>query len=91
MGTVTELMDTGTVSVDITAKGKINDQLKQSIKDIQYGLATSNNQYIFHIKDMVRTNAVLSELIKNGFTIIKVEPVRQTLETLISNMIKDQA
>ena len=89
IGTVTELMDTGTASVDITAKGKITDQLKQAIKDIQYGPATSNNQYIFHIKETGRTNAVLSELIKNGFTIIKVEPVRQTLETLISNMIKE--
>ena len=89
IGTVTELMDTGTASVDITAKGKITDQLKQAIKDIQYGPATSNNQYIFHIKETGRTNAVLSELMKNGFTIIKVEPVRQTLETLISNMIKE--
>ncbi len=88
-GSVTELVDTGIVNVDITAKGKITDQLKQGLKDILYSPATSNNQYIFHIKDMGRTNAVLSELIKNGFTIIKVEPVRQTLETLISNMIKE--
>ncbi len=88
-GSVTELVDTGIVNVDITAKGKITDQLKQGLKDILYSPATSNNQYIFHIKDMGRTNAVLSELMKNGFTIIKVEPVRQTLETLISNMIKE--
>ena len=88
-GTVTELMDTEIVSVDIAAKGKITDQLKQGLKDILYSPATSDNQHIFHIKDMSRTNAVLSELMKNGFTIIKVEPVRQTLETLISNMIKE--
>ncbi|MCL4468439.1 MAG: ABC transporter ATP-binding protein [Deltaproteobacteria bacterium] len=88
-GTVTELMDTEIVSVDIAAKGKITDQLKQGLKDILYSPATSDNQYIFHIKEMGRTNEVLSELMKNGFSIIKVEPVRLTLETLISNMIKE--
>ena len=84
-GSVTELVDTGTTSVDITAKGKMNDQRKHIVNNITY----NNEQCIFHVGSMDKTNAVLSELIKNGFIVIKVEPVRQTLETLISKMIKE--
>ncbi len=85
VGSVSELVDTGTTSVDITAKGKINDQIKQLVNN-----STCNNeQCIFHVSDTDKTNAVLSELIKNGFRIVEVEPVRQTLETLISKLIKE--
>ncbi|MGC9027768.1 MAG: ABC transporter ATP-binding protein [bacterium] len=87
IGSVSELMDTGTTGVDITAKGKLNDQVKQLVKDI----TCSNEQCIFHVHEPERTNMILSELIKNGFSIIKVEPVRQSLETLISKMIKEKA
>ncbi len=87
-GTVSELVDQGSTSVDITAQGKISDQLKQAMKDVTYNLA-ANNQYIFHVRDMNTTNTILSELMKQGLTIVKVEPVRQSLETLISKMIKE--
>ncbi len=85
VGSVSELVDTGTTGVDITAKGKLNDRVKQLVKNI----TCSNEQCIFHVNDPEKTNAILSELIKNGFNIVKVEPVRQTLETLISKMIKE--
>lgn len=87
-GTVTELVDTGATSVDITVQGTISDQLKQAVKDVPYNLA-ANNQYIFHVIDMNKTNSILAELMKQGLTIVKVEPVRQSLETLISKMIKE--
>lgn len=88
-GAITELMNTGSTRVDITAQGKINDQLKQALKEVTYNLA-ANNQYIFHMQDMNKTNTLIAELIKQGLIIMKVEPVRQSLETLISNMIKEQ-
>jgi ABC-2 type transport system ATP-binding protein len=98
IGTVSELVDTGATSVDITAtpphpasptrgEEKISDGIKQMVKNI----TCNNEQCIFHVNDMGKTNTILSELIKNGFNIIKVEPVRQSLETLISKMIKEQA
>jgi urease gamma subunit len=74
--------------VDITVQGTISDQLKQAVKDVPYNLA-ANNQYIFHVIDMNKTNSILAELMKQGLTIVKVEPVRQSLETLISKMIKE--
>ena len=87
-GTVAELVDTGATSVDITVQGTISDQLKQAVKDAPYNLV-ANNQYIFHVRDMNKTNTILTELMKQGLTIVKVEPVRQSLETLISKMIRE--
>ncbi len=98
IGTVSELVDTGATSVNITAftphptsptrgEEKISNNIKQLVKNI----TCNNEQCIFHVNDMEKTNTILSELIKNGFSIIKVEPVRQSLETLISKMIKEQA
>lgn len=84
-GTVSELVDTGATSVDITATGKLTEQIKQAVKDI----TCTNEQCIFHLHDMEKTTMILNELIKSGFSIIRVEPVRQSLETLISKMIKE--
>jgi len=87
VGSVSALIDTGTTGVDITANGRLNDRIKELVRNI----TCNNEQCIFHVSDPGKTNEILSELIKNGFSIVKVEPVRQTLETLISRMIKEQA
>lgn len=85
VGSVTELLDTGTTGVEITAKGKINNQIRQLVKNIN----CNNEQCIFYVDEPEKTNMILLELLKNGFSIMKVEPVRQSLETLISRLIKE--
>ncbi len=53
-------------------------------------IATRNGeQHVMHIDDRESIGAHLTELVKDGFTIVNVEWVKQSLEAVISKLMKD--